>query len=108
MALKNHSQIIYPKVGVRDVIAAFWRGMKPQWLSLSCIVVSMVILNVFTIIVPLFYKQFFDILLSGGDKEIIAARLVHTIAIIALLHGIVWALYRVAELCNNAFQPSTM
>ena len=54
---KQPRAINYPQVKLKDVLGAFWNGIKPQkwllFLLLSCIVLG----NIAAIIAPLFYKQ---------------------------------------------------
>ena len=63
--------------------------------------------NAVNVLVPLFYKRFFDLLsldLSSGS-ETVARLLVGTIIIVAVLHGIEWVCWRVASLISTWFQP---
>jgi len=103
--LKN---IIYPEVKLKDVLAAFWQGIKPQKWQLFVIFFSVIVASVTTIIVPLFYKQFFDIIAMPGDKKEIAGQLIFIITEILALDGIIWISYRIASYTNNNFQPKTI
>jgi len=105
---KSQHNIIYPKVKLRDVLGAFWRGMAPQKWKLFLIMTSVIFISVFNVVVPIFYKQFFDIIVAGGDKMLVVSQLLNIIVIIAILHSIIWVLYRVASFLNNIYQPSSM
>lgn len=72
------------------------------------LVVSLVVANIVIIVAPLLYKQFFDVIVSGAPAPQLAPKLLLIIIYIGLLHGVFWALYRVAEYCNNTYQPMTM
>ena len=100
--------IAYPKVRLKDVLGAFWRGIKPQKLRLFILLGSLILANIVIIMVPIFYKQFFDVIAAGGDKNIIAGHLFLIIVYVACLNGVFWLLYRVASLSNNVYQPSTI
>src|SRR6266404_829909 len=102
------SKIIYPKVTVLDVMKAFWNAMRPQKWRLFVMVFSLMIGNTILIITPLFYKHFFDVIVAGGNTPSVAETLVQTIIIIGLFHGVFWIFVRVAEFCNNVYQPMTM
>ena len=67
--------ITYPNVGLKDILRAFWNGIKPQKWLLFILVASIILGNVVTIITPLFYKQFFDIIASAGLKSEISPKL---------------------------------
>lgn len=102
---KIQKNIVYPEVKLRDVLGAFWRGIKPKkWLFLL-LIVSMVLANIFAILNPIFYKQFFDIISAGGEKSNVAENLLNTIIYIAAVNGLVWIFYRISTWLNNGFQP---
>ncbi len=105
---KSQKTIIYPKVGLKDVLGAFWNGIKPQKWILFFLVVFMVLANITTIAVPIFYKQFFDVISIGANKSEIAGQLVAIIFEIAVLNGFVWLFYRIATLLNNSYQTETI
>jgi len=105
---KIQKNIIYPKVVLKDVLGAFWAGMKPKKWALFLMVASMVVASAMTIIVPLFYKQFFDAIVAPGDKGAIANNLIFIITEILALNVVVWVGYRVATWANNDFQPAVI
>ncbi|OGZ78185.1 MAG: hypothetical protein A2358_02440 [Candidatus Staskawiczbacteria bacterium RIFOXYB1_FULL_37_44] len=105
---KAQKSIIYPEVKVKDVLRAFWRGIKPQKWWLFVIFISMVAASVTTIIVPIFYKQFFDVIAGAGDKGEVARQLVFIILEVLVLDGVVWLGYRIATYANNIYQPTAI
>lgn len=105
---KAQKNIVYPKVGLKDVLLAFWRGIRPRKWQLFWLVVSMILANVCTIIVPLFYQEFFDVIASSGDKSLIAQKLILIIIKIASVNMLVWFFYRIATLFNNSYQTGTI
>lgn len=108
MAEKKQRAIIYPEVKVKDVLTAFWQGIKPKKWLLFTMIGSVVLGNVVAIITPLFYKQFFDIISIVGDKSSIANQLFKIIFYVAFLNGLYWLFQRIATLANNAFEPQVM
>jgi len=105
---KSQTNIIYPEVKLKHVLSAFWSGIRfKKWLFFL-LVFSIIAGNIVTIIVPIFYKQFFDIVSSAGNSADIAPRLFIIVFYIAGLNGIFWILYRVATLANNAYEPAVM
>ncbi len=107
-AQKAQKGITYPKVGLKDVLGAFWNGIKPQKWGLLFIIVFMVLANIAAVIIPIFYKQFFDIISAGGDKNAIASQLLTIIIKIAVLNGFVWLFYRLITIWNSAYQTGTI
>ena len=102
---KSQKNIVYPEVKLREVIGAFWRGIKPQKWWMFLLVFSVILANVVAIIIPIFYKQFFDIITAGGNTGVIAKQLLMIIIYIAFLNGLFWLFYRIATLSNNTYQP---
>jgi len=107
-ANKSEKSIVYPKVKLKDVLGAFWNGIKPKKWQLYIVVASIVIGNIVTIIIPLFYKQFFDVISVAGDKTIVAQKLLHIIFYVLLFNAIYWVLLRIATIANNDFEPVVM
>ncbi len=105
---KQQSNIIYPKVKIRDVLGAFWHGMAPQKWKLFVMFFSIIVTNLLYIITPLFYKHFFDIIMVGGNTPSVAQTLLRIVIYVALLHSLAWLFTRTAEFANNVFQPMTM
>ena len=105
---KNHANIVYPKVTLKDVAGAFWQGIKPQKWRMFVVFVTIILANILAVITPIFYKQFFDVVGAGGDKEIVAVKLVWVITYVLVLNLGVWVCYRVATLFSNAFHPMVM
>jgi ATP-binding cassette subfamily B protein len=102
-------QIKYPKVGVWDILAAMWQGLKPQkwvlFLGLAAFVLDQTIRATF---VPLSYKHLFDTLAGGGDA---AALLPALTAIVIAIAG--WnfgrlVLRRVGDFSVASVEAQTM
>ncbi|OGZ62523.1 MAG: hypothetical protein A3C58_01900 [Candidatus Staskawiczbacteria bacterium RIFCSPHIGHO2_02_FULL_34_10] len=105
---KQQKNIIYPKVGFWDISKAFWQGIRLQKWSLFFLLFLVVLINIVSVIIPLFYKQFFDVITLNQDKDIIAQSLIGIIIKIAIFHGVIWLLYRLYAFCNSNFQANTM
>ncbi|TSC94081.1 MAG: hypothetical protein CEN87_634 [Parcubacteria group bacterium Licking1014_1] len=105
---KSQKSIVYPEVKLRDIIGAFWQGIRPQKWLFFLLIGSIVLANIVIVITPLFYKQFFDIISSGENRQDIAKQLFLIIIYIAGFNGLFWAFYRVATLANTAFEPAVM
>ncbi|MCX6724062.1 MAG: ABC transporter ATP-binding protein [Candidatus Staskawiczbacteria bacterium] len=110
---KKQKGIVYPEVKLKDVLRAFWNGIRPKKLLFFIILASMISVNVVAIIMPIFYKQFFDIIsgypLEGhGNSAIIAQQLFKIILYVLGLNMLSWVLYRIATLANNVYEPRVM
>jgi len=105
---KIQKGIVYPEVKLKDVLAAFWRGAKPYKWLLFASVSSMILANIVMALIPLFYKQFFDVITVAGDKTIIAQKLFTLIFYVLGLNILLWLFYRMASLANNYYEPRVM
>ncbi len=100
--------IVYPTVGPKEVLKAFWRGIRSKKWQLFVLIISVILGNIGGIIVPIFYKQFFDVIVVAGDKAVIGQKLLVIIFYILLLNFLFWVFYRIATLANNAYEPAVM
>jgi len=108
MTRQKTKNIIYPEVKLKDILIAFWRGIRPQKWWLFALLFLIILTNVIASITPLLYKQFFDIISTNGDKGAIAQQLLWIITEIAILNGFIWVFYRLATFLNSAYQTGTM
>jgi len=98
----------YPEVKLRNVLATFWIGIKPQKWSLFVVLIFTILAGVAATIAPIFYKRFFDIISAGGDKTIIARTLILIIVQVAAINGFIWLFYRIAVIYSNSYQTGTI
>src|SRR4030042_6582076 len=106
---KAQTNIVYPKTGLKDVLSAFWAGMKGVKIWFFVIIFSVVLNNVIFSFIPLFYKEFFDIISSTVQRsDSVGQSLVLIIVKIAFFHAIIWIFWRVASYAINIYQPKTI
>jgi len=110
---KTERTIVYPEVKLKDILGAFWQGIKPKKWHLFVLIACIILGNIVTIIIPLFYKNFFDVIagysLGGfGDKTIIVQKLLSIIFYVLFFNILYWIFYRIATLANNAYEPKVM
>lgn len=102
------SAIKYPKVTVWDVVLYYSRSIRKYWLSGLLTVLGLAVVAVMDIIVPIYYKQFFDAISSGGEAAVLAKELTSIIIFILILNGISWVSLRISNFCNVSFQSNVM
>ncbi|MFA4819188.1 MAG: ABC transporter ATP-binding protein [Patescibacteria group bacterium] len=87
----------------------FWQhAIRYKW-RFWLIVFSIVVAAIISTLIPLYYKEFFDILSS--DKLVGAAKtsqLVNLIWVVLAWNFAAWVLWRVSTYTNNFFQPRVM
>lgn len=60
------------------------------------------------VIIPLFYKKFFDAISSGGAREVVASSLVRILLVVALLEFVNWIFWRVSNIAANYFETGVI
>lgn len=101
--------IQYPKVGMWRVFTEIWKGLRPQWVLLTFGLVTFLLANIIgAVIVPLYYKQFFDELTSGATPDAIAPVLISIIISVGAWNAIRWALRRGGDFSISNLEADTM
>jgi len=93
---------------LRDIIRAFWRGMKPQHWAFYLMVITFGVFDVANLVVPLYYKKFFDIITVTSNKAATASALVHVLIIIFLINAAAWFIFRIGLFTTNHLEANTM
>ncbi len=89
-------------------LTIFWRhAMKYKW-RLLLLVIFIVLSSTAAILIPLYYKQFFDVLAVPGTAEETRNSLIEILKWIAILQLIQWIFWRIATFLNAKFQPQVM
>ncbi len=95
-------------ITLKQVFREFWLSVRAHRLYMWGAVFGIVITPVISVIIPLYYRQFFNILNTSTDKAAAQAALVHVIVVILVLNGIYWVGSRVSSVCNNFFESRIM
>ena len=105
----SYQQPKYPEVTILDVLKEFFNVTKKYIWALSIATVGIVASVIAGgIIVPVFYKNFFDLLTKGSAVDIIAGQLIHIITIILVIHLIGWVAYRAYAFAMSYLQAGIM
>ncbi len=98
------------KKATKQTFSIFWQHIKPYWLPNLIIYLAVIAAIVIEIVIPLYYKKFFDILsesLTVG-KVGVAEQLVEIVVFVLVLSMISWVFWRIAGFTNNHVQPKMM
>ncbi|MDO8579564.1 MAG: ABC transporter ATP-binding protein [bacterium] len=90
------------------IFKALWQGVRPYKLLFWMCTVFYILGSFFNIIVPLYYKKFFDVLENFSDKVSATESLIHILYIIVVIHGVIWVLFRGATFMASAMQSKVM
>ncbi len=102
-------RIEYPDVGIPEVLSEIWQGLKPQaWLLFLTFGTFFAAAVIGAVVVPLYYKGFFDSLTLATDRNIVVPVLVGIIVSVGMLNAMRWALRRVGDFSIAALEADTM
>ena len=97
-----------PKVGVADVLKYFWKALRPQKWAFFFMFFAFMLGSILHLIVPLFYKQFFDLIAENTNKIILAQQLTSLIGVVLLIHGVIWVFHQAGFFVMNNVVAKTM
>lgn len=101
--------IIYPKVTTWEVFKEYWKPVKKHFVfGLITVVGIGTSTLVGSVIIPTYYKKFFDFIAQSSDIQVTTLILVNTITFIAILHLIGWVLNRVGIFAVTRFEIYVM
>lgn len=89
---------------VFDVVRVFWQGIRLYKFSLFLTISGVIVARVVDIIVPLYYKRFFDTLGLSLPRVEQTHELVRILVVIFVFHLVLWVGYRFAGFASAYFQ----
>ncbi|MDP3985502.1 MAG: ABC transporter ATP-binding protein [bacterium] len=93
------------KVSFRDTLAIYWSEMRHHKWLLFFMMVAMISAKILQIIVPLYYKKFFDLLGEAEPTASLAGTLISILVAILVINAVSWLGWRGANFLNSQFQP---
>lgn len=85
------------KNNTKLTLKIYWQHTKKYKWTFFITVFSIVVIRLLDSLVPIYLKNFINILSSGGEKNLLVPQLLHVLIIIASLSFTTWALWRVAN-----------
>lgn len=98
----------YPEVSFLDTLGLMWKGLGENRLLFFTTVFCLGAASAANIIVPIYYKNFFDILSTTTNKAESAGQLIHVLFIILGFYILSWFFWRIGSLANAYFQARGM
>jgi len=98
---------MFMKTVTKQTYKLYWQHVKNYGLAFWITIISITAGAGLTIVVPLYYKSFFNVLTGpeAGQPDLVAPQLFTIISSILILNIFVWVAYRIATFVNNFFQP---
>ncbi|MDD5039704.1 MAG: ABC transporter ATP-binding protein [Patescibacteria group bacterium] len=96
------------KFGRRKTISLYWEATWKYKMPVLFSIAGIVGAAVANVIVPLYFKDFFNLLTGSSAPDDIAPHLISILLAIAVLEMANWACWRVATFTASYFQPKVM
>ena len=96
------------KYNTKLTFKIYWQEARVFRLLIGVTLVTVIGGASFGVIIPLYFKRFFDVLTQSTNVQIVVPALVHVLFLIAILEGFRWLCWRVAGFTNTSFQPAVM
>ncbi|HYE59718.1 MAG TPA: ABC transporter ATP-binding protein [Candidatus Kapabacteria bacterium] len=93
------------KSPARSVLSFYWQHVKLYKKSGILLILCVITGSILTIIIPLYYKDFFDVISTSDTPGAARGTLITILTTIAILHLFEWILWRTAGFANNYFKP---
>jgi len=94
------------KTLTRETLKIYWEHARIYRLALFLVSLSLVVISIFGVYIPFWYKKLFDTLAMGGPGA--ESELIRIIITVAGLWGISWVFRRVLGFSSNFFQAKIM
>ncbi|MFA6550505.1 MAG: ABC transporter transmembrane domain-containing protein, partial [Candidatus Gracilibacteria bacterium] len=96
------------KYNTAKTLSFFWKHVKKYKLIVSIIVLCIFIGISASMVTPFLYKNFFNIMVQSGDKEVLYKSLITIIFYVLGINIIEWIVWRVSGALNTYFQPKAI
>ena len=91
-----------------QTLKVYWSQVRNYKLLVFSLFVGLTGAAILDLFIPLYYKQFFNLVTSYAGQGDISVQLFHILIMIVALNCIGWALWRFCNFANAYFQPRVM
>lgn len=93
----------------KDTLKIYWQQVRKHKLLLFLMFLALGVTTVLELIVPIYYKEFFNVLTgSTSSGNTVAAELIRVLITVLSINITSWVLYRFTTFANSYLQPSIM
>jgi len=96
------------KYNTKQTLKIYWQYAMHYKLAVFVVVLTTIIASLVNVVIPLYYKKFFDVITSGLDKQILGSQLITIIFYVLFLDIFSWICWRVATFTASYFQSHVM
>lgn len=96
------------KENTKKTLGYYLRASAKHKSSAVTMLVGMFVVSLLELVKPLYYKQFFDLLVSDGNKNDIFNSAIGVIIIIGIIQGLVWVFRRISQFVADYFESKVI
>ncbi|MFA5022362.1 MAG: ABC transporter ATP-binding protein [Patescibacteria group bacterium] len=96
------------KDNTKKTLQIFWQFSLKYKFALFLVIITISAASALNVVVPLYFKDFFDILASGQSQGVVTQALISILISIAVLELIQWVFWRTSTFFSNHFQSRVM
>ena len=93
------------KTTTKLTLIRYWQEIRKHWFLTSAVVLFVSLASVSDVIIPLYYKDFFNVLTNGQTPANQTRALIGILVFVALFELTRWVMWRLASITNNELQP---
>lgn len=93
---------------VRQVLRVFWESIRQYKLAAFGVALSILVAVGVSLVIPVYYKKFFDVILEAVSPDSVWGQLFRLILIVFLLNVIQWGGWRSANFIHNFLESRIM
>lgn len=106
-ALKRKQEIC-EAISAKDVFRSFWQVAYKYRMLIAFIYASDIAAQILSIVIPLYYKKFFDLITASGSTSTVAPELIHIIVVVLALSAASWVCMRFVFFGTNRWESTVM
>ena len=96
------------KENTKKTLGYYLKASAKHKSSAVTMLVGMFVVSLLELVKPLYYKQFFDLLVSDGNKNDIFDSAIGVIIIIGIIQGLVWFFRRISQFVADYFESKVI
>lgn len=100
--------LLFMKSHTKDTLKVYWHAVRNYKLLAFFMFLALGLVTGLELVVPLYYKEFFNILTGAQSSPDRAADLLRVLFLILGLNGVLWIIFRFTTFANDYFQPHVM
>lgn len=86
----------------------FWKHIKKYKINFFAIIFCVIAANILEIITPIYFKDFFDVLASGGEKGVVTSSMLSILLVISVIKVMENFFWTSSSFLTIRFQPKIM